>query len=127
MSILSSIKKWWKARCERKAFEENYREVVRLFRDFIEKHFSHPDKYQKIIGLETRNWKAGSFVIVHERQVRGDLITIKIQNTMIAQWVDQSHQYPGFLGLNDVWLNPELKAERVAENLEKYVPDYSSK
>lgn len=59
-----------------------------------------------ITGTTKFNWEKHIdgpllYTIVYFRQIRGDLIRIFWRDEEVICYVDQSHQYPSMLGIND--------------------------
>jgi len=55
-----------------------------------------------------KKFTVGTVDVEFFREIRGDLVTAKIGDRVIVAFVDQSHAYPGILGINDPTVNVTL-------------------
>lgn len=63
-----------------------------------------PDSERESPGLQTAIWQlSDARTLVRSRMLRGDLIEVVNNDTVLMSWVDQSHTYDGMLGINDVF------------------------
>jgi hypothetical protein len=78
--------------------------IVKLIKKFLRNN--QPDKKEKISGYVDyyieRTYNIGKYKLLHQRLTRGDLIKLQANNRSIITYVDQSYQYSGLLGINDL-------------------------
>lgn len=99
-----------------------------IVQDFIDRNWETPIYLEKYIGMSIRVWKVNKYYVIHTRQVRGDLIEVltfdsecsnisqminkyfakQINYKMHMAYVNQSYQYGGFIGFNDVVVDDEF-------------------
>ncbi len=67
----------------------------------------------------------GGYALMFTRTIRGDLILLKLDGEDLMGWVDQSYQYDGMMGLNDISHEPIFTLEMAEFLLEMlWVPLY---
>lgn len=59
---------------------------------------NHYSKYKCMF-----HWKIKKFDLTVIRMIRSDLIQLKCEKEELIEWVDQSYQYSGLLGINDFY------------------------
>jgi len=97
---------------------------------FIDRNWKNADYYNEIIGLKTRRWNlmdndGNDFMLEHGRQTRADLIQLYKINSVgeaneVGTWVDQSHAYPGFLGIADIIIEDDLSIQQIEAMVKNY-------
>lgn len=102
---------WFNRKIQNYLTRRNNRKVVKILQKIILEDWE--EIYETYLGESKyafeKVFKRRDLTIRFTRLLRGDLIEAFIGEKEIASWVDQSHQYSGLMGLNDVLINVDAK------------------
>lgn len=106
--MIESIKSAWIKRTQERLRRKEEDKIFNFIVQHIKNNFDNPSSFIDNY-VEIREFKLNDFLLTHSRQPRADLISLKLVNGKeLAGWVDQSHAYPGHLGINDLKIDSDL-------------------
>lgn len=114
------IRKWFLTIVENYKNRKNFSAVREHVDEIV---FNVDPSLRENLGFSNKlNWivtfTMGDYKVVYTWQIKGSLIEIFFDYERVVCWVDQSRQYDGFVGLNDIEYYPShligyLAAEKV--------------
>lgn len=97
---------------------------IQLIHDFIQRYWVSANVQEPLQYWSAefkfnyrKVWVRGNLKIVLTRLIRADLVEVFDNERLVLSYVDQSHQYPGFLGFNDVWESTDCNLEIIKNYL----------
>lgn len=103
-----SIKKWFLGVIKNIDDDSNFNRMRKHIDQVV---FNVDARIREPLGFSNKwDWivrfKIGEYSVKYTWQIRGSLIEVSIGGKEIAEWVDQTHQYGWYLGLNDIVYAP---------------------
>lgn len=100
------MKNFIKSFIEKHKIRNECRWIIRVTRSLIKSNWdSASTKYLSKFTTERKlekTFHVGSLKFVVFRGFRGDLVEVFLNGELAVAYVDQSHQYEGLMGLNDI-------------------------